>query len=92
MTPQSPGSETLARIALGDPVDHLRVAIVDRRRRLFAGAMVGFACDRAQRALPDDQRRPPFQLVAFAAAAGMIVAAYFGDQSRSLLALAAASR
>jgi phosphatidate cytidylyltransferase len=82
-------SETLARIAWALPWIAIVVTIVIVGGELFAAAMIGFACVGIAELfkMADDAR--PFALVAYAAAAALVVAALYGSQFQIVIVLAA---
>ena len=88
--PRGLRSETVARILWVIPWIVFAVTIIVVGGITFTAAMVGLAfigLSELFRMTSDDR---PLQLVAFAAAAGMIVAAYYGDSFQMVLAGAAA--
>jgi len=87
---RGPGSETIARILWVIPWIVFVVAIVIVGGLTFTGAMIVFAWIGLSELFRMTGSERPLQLVAFAAAAGMILAAYFGDQFQIVLAGAAA--
>ena len=87
---RSRGSETLARILWAVPWIVVAVTIVVVGGITFAGAMIAFAWIGLAELFRMTSSARPLQVVAFGAAAGMIVAAYYGDQYQIVLAGAAA--
>src|SRR5215211_6700514 len=85
-----PGSETIARILWAVPWVAVAVTIVVVGGITFAAAMVVFAWIGLAELFRMTSSARPLQVVAFAAAAGMIAAAYYGDQFQIVLAAAAA--
>jgi phosphatidate cytidylyltransferase len=86
-----PGTrETLARILWAIPWIIVAVVIVVVGGLTFAGAMVVFAWIGLSELFRMTSADKPLQIVAFITAAGMIAAAYFGDQYQVVLAGAAA--
>jgi phosphatidate cytidylyltransferase len=84
------GSETLARILWVLPWIVVVIAIVVVGGLLFAAAMVGFAVVGLIELFRMTRDSQPFLTVAALVAAGLIAAAYWGDQYQMVLALAAA--
>jgi phosphatidate cytidylyltransferase len=84
--PAPRSSETLSRVLWAVPAIVLAVAIIVVGGEVFAAAMIGFACVGMAELFQMTARARPFRLVAFAAAAGMIAAAYFGDSFQMVLA------
>ena len=82
-------SETLARIAWALPWLAIAVTIVVVGGELFAAAMIAFACVGLAELFQMTRDARPFLTVAFAATAGLVVAAYYGDHFQILLALLA---
>lgn len=79
-------SETLARVLWAIPAIVLAVTVVVAGGEVFAAAMVVFAWIGMSEFFRMAERARPFTLVGFAAAAGMIVAAHFGDSFQMVLA------
>lgn len=79
-------SETLSRVLWAIPAIVLAVTIIVVGGEIFAAAMIGFAWIGMAELFKMTERARPFRLVAFAAAAGMIAAAYFGDSFQMVLA------
>jgi phosphatidate cytidylyltransferase len=88
--PRRPGSETLARILWAVPWIAVAVTIVVLGGLTFAAAMVAFAWIGLSELFRMTSADRPLQVVAFAASAGMIAAAYYGDSFQIVLAGAAA--
>jgi phosphatidate cytidylyltransferase len=88
--PRSRRSETLARILWAVPWIVVAVTIVVVGGITFAAAMIVFAWIGLAELFRMTQSARPLQVVAFAAAAGMIAAGYYGDQFQIVLAAAAA--
>jgi phosphatidate cytidylyltransferase len=84
------GSETLARILWVLPWIVVVVAIVVVGGLLFAAAMAAFAAIGLIELFRMTRGAQPFLTVAIIAAAGMVAAAYYGDQYQIVLALVAA--
>ncbi len=82
-------SETLARIAWALPWIAIVVTIAIVGGELFAVAMIGFACVGIHEFFRMTADARPFMLVAFAAAAGLVAAAFYGSQFQMMIALAA---
>jgi phosphatidate cytidylyltransferase len=81
--------ETMARIAWALPWIAIAVTIVIVGGELFAAAMVGFACIGLAELFQMTRDARPFLTVSFAAAAALVVAAYYGDHFQIVLALMA---
>ena len=81
--PRRDRSETLARIAWAIPW----IAIVGGE--LFAVAMIGFACVGINEFFRMVRDARPFAVVAFAAAAALVAAAFYGSQFQMVIALLA---
>jgi phosphatidate cytidylyltransferase len=79
-------SETVARLLWAIPLIVLAVTVVAVGGEIFAAAMIAFALIGIAEFFQMTKRARPFTLVAFAAAAGMIVAAHFGDSFQMVLA------
>ena len=88
--PRPPNRETLARILWALPWIVVAITIVVVGGLTFAGAMIVFAWIGLAELFRMTSSDRPLQVVAFIAAAGMIVAAYFGSQFQIVLAAAAA--
>ena len=86
--PRRDRSETLARIAWAIPWIAIVVTITIVGGELFAAAMIGFACVIHEFCQMTKEARP-FPLVGFAAAAGLVVAAFYGSQYQMMIALVA---
>ncbi len=82
-------SETLARIAWALPWIAIAITIVIVGGELFAAAMIGFACVGMSELFRMTRDAHPFTLVAFAAAAALVVAAFYGTQYQMMIALVA---
>ena len=87
--PRRGRSETLARIAWAIPWIAIAITIVIVGGELFAAAMIGFACVGIAELFRMTGDARPFLLVAFATAAGLTVAAFYGDQYQMMIALVA---
>jgi phosphatidate cytidylyltransferase len=85
-----PRRETLARIGVAVPWIALAIFIVAVGGIPFAIAMIGFAFIGLSELFRMTRRYRPMPLVAFATAAGMVVAAYYGTQFQMVLVGAAA--
>lgn len=85
-TPRRRRSETVSRVLWAIPAIVLAVTVVVAGGEIFAAAMVVFACVGMAEFFRMTERARPFTLVAFGAAAGMIVAAHFGDSFQMVLA------
>ena len=83
--PGSVRSETLARVLWAVPWIVFAITVIAIGGPVFAVAMIGLAWAAMVEFFRMTQRARPFQLVGFAAAAGMIVAAHFGDSFQILL-------
>lgn len=83
--PRSPRSETLARIAWTVPWIAFTIAIVVVGGIAFAVAMIALASIALVELFRMTARARPFQAVGFAAAAGLILAAYLGDSFQIVL-------
>jgi phosphatidate cytidylyltransferase len=84
--PRRRGSETLARVLWALPWVVVAVAIVVFGGLLFAAAMIGFAAIGLIELFRMTRGSQPFLTVAVIVAAGMVVAAYYGDQYQIILA------
>jgi len=82
-------SETLARIAWAIPWVAIAITIVLVGEELFAAAMIAFACVGIMEYFRMAQDARPYLLVAFAAAAALCVAAFYGSQFQMMIALVA---
>ena len=78
-------SETLARLLWAVPWLVFAVTVVAMGGIVFTLAMIGLAWGCLTEFFRMTQRARPFQLAAYAAAAGMALAAYFGDSFQILL-------
>jgi phosphatidate cytidylyltransferase len=87
--PRRSRSETLARIAWALPWLAIVVTIVVVGDELFAAAMIGFACIGLTELFQMTRDARPFLTVSFAAAAGLVVAAFYGGHFQIVLVLAA---
>ncbi|MDX6582165.1 MAG: phosphatidate cytidylyltransferase [Solirubrobacterales bacterium] len=87
--PRRGRSETLARIAWAVPWIAIAITIVIVGGELFAAAMIGFACVGIGEFFRMTSEARPFLLVALAAAAALVVAAFYGSQYQMMIALAA---
>ena len=87
---RSGASETIARILWAVPWIVFAVTIIVLGGLTFAGAMIAFSWIGLSELFRMTASYRPLQVVAFAASAGMIVAAYYGDQFQIVLAGAAA--
>lgn len=87
--PRGPRSETLARVAWALPWIAIVVTIAVVGGELFAAAMIGFACVGLHELFRMTSDARPFALVGFAAAAALVVAAFYGSQFQMMIALAA---
>jgi len=82
---RSARNETLSRFLWAVPWLLFAVIVIVLGGAVFAVAMTGLAWVILGEFFRMTQRAQPFQLVAYAAAAGMILAAYFGDSFQILL-------
>ncbi len=87
--PRRKRSETLARIAWALPWIAIIITITIVGGELFAAAMIGFACVGLNELFRMTRGARPFELVAFAAAAGVCVAALYGTHFQIVIALVA---
>jgi phosphatidate cytidylyltransferase len=87
--PKRDRSETLARIAWALPWIAVVVTIVVVGGELFAAAMIAFACVGLAELFQMTRDARPFMTVSFAATAGLVVAAFYGDHFQLVLALVA---
>jgi phosphatidate cytidylyltransferase len=79
-------SETLMRVLWAIPAIILAVTVIALGGEAFAGAMVVFSWIAMGEFFRMTERARPFAIVAYAAAAGMIVAAHYGDSFHMVLA------
>lgn len=88
--PRGPRGETVKRIAVALPWIAFAIAIVVAGGIVFAAAMlaIGALCLREYLTMTEDAR--PIPIPAYAAVAGLIVAAHFGTSFNVLMVLAAA--
>jgi phosphatidate cytidylyltransferase len=82
---RSSRSETLARLLWAVPWLVFAIVVIVVGGAVFTVAMVGLAWGALIELFRMTQRAQPFQLVGFAAAAAMIVAAHFGDSFQIVL-------
>ncbi|HYH61553.1 MAG TPA: phosphatidate cytidylyltransferase [Solirubrobacterales bacterium] len=82
---RSARSETFARLLWALPWLLFAIVVIAAGGAVFTVAMAGLAILILGEFFRMTQRARPFQLVAFAAAAAMILAAYFGDSFQILL-------
>jgi phosphatidate cytidylyltransferase len=87
--PRRVRSETLARIAWAIPWIAIAITIVIVGGELFAAAMIGLAGVGIAEFFRMAGDARPFLIVALAAAAGLVVAAFYGDQYQMMIVLAA---
>lgn len=87
--PKRSHSETLARLVWALPWIAIAVTIAIVGGELFAAAMIGFACVGINEFFRMTRDARPFELVAFAAAAGLVATAFYGGQFQMMIALAA---
>ena len=87
--PRRDRSETLARIAWAIPWIAIVVTIAIVGGELFAVAMIGFACVGINEFFRMVRDARPFEVVAFAAAAALVAAAFYGSQFQMVIALLA---
>jgi phosphatidate cytidylyltransferase len=80
-------SETLARLAWALPWIAIVVTIAIVGGELFAAAMIGFGCVGIREFFRMTSDARPFTLVAFAAVAGLVAAAFYGSQYQMMIAL-----
>ena len=85
-----PRRETIARIAVAVPWIALAIFIVAVGGIPFALAMIGFSVIGLSELFRMTRRYRPMVPVAFAAAAAMVVAAYYGTQFQIVLVIVAA--
>jgi phosphatidate cytidylyltransferase len=76
----------VARVLWAVPLIVLAITVIVAGGGIFAATMVGFAIVGMAEFFRMTRRARPFELVAFAAAAGMIFAAHFGDSFQMVLA------
>lgn len=88
-SPKRNRSETVARIAWAIPWIAIIVTITIVGGELFAAAMIGFACIGLSELFRMTHDARPFELVAFVAAAGFCVAAFYGSQYQMVIVLVA---
>lgn len=74
------------RLLVAIPLAALAITIIIVGGAVFAAAMLGFACVGMLEFFGMAERAQPFASVAFVVAAGLILAAYFGDQYEMMLA------
>jgi phosphatidate cytidylyltransferase len=79
-------SETLRRILWAIPAIVVAITVVVAGGEVFAATMVVLAWIGISEFLAMTERARPFRFVAFAAAAGMIVASFYGDSFQMVLA------
>ncbi len=79
-------SETLMRVLWAIPLIVLAVTVIVFGGDIFALAMIGFACVGMNEFFRMTARARPFEWIGYAAAAGMILAAHFGDSFHMVLA------
>ena len=79
-------NETVMRVLYAIPAIVVAVTIIVAGKEVFAAAMVLVAWVGMSEFFRMTERARPFDLVAYAAAAGMIVAAHFGDSFQMVLA------
>ena len=87
--PRRSRSETLARVAWALPWIAIVVTITIVGGELFAAAMIGFACVGIEELFRMAREARPFVLVAYAAAAALVVAALYGTHFQLVIVLAA---
>jgi phosphatidate cytidylyltransferase len=87
--PRRDRSETLARIAWAIPWIAIVVTIAIVGGELFAAAMIGFACVGINEFFRMVRDGGPFEMVAFAACAALVAAAFYGDQFQMMIVLVA---
>jgi phosphatidate cytidylyltransferase len=88
--PRRRGSETVARIAWVVPWMVAVIAAIAVGGLLFAAAMAAFACVGLAELFRMGRDARPFELVAFAVAIGLVIAAYYGSQFQLVYVGAAA--
>lgn len=79
-------NETVMRVLWAIPAIILAVTVIVAGGEIFAAAMIVFACVGMSEFFRMTQRAKPFDLVGYAAAAGMIAAAFYGDSFHMVLA------
>ena len=79
-------SETVRRVLWAIPLIVLAVAVIVAGGEIFAAAMIAFAWIGLTEFFNMSARARPMQGVAFAAVAGMIIAAHYGDSFHMVLA------
>jgi phosphatidate cytidylyltransferase len=84
--PRPGRSETVARIAWAVPWIAIALTVVIVGGVVFAAAMIGFACIGLVEFFRMTRDAHPFVPVAFAAAAAMVVAAYYGTHFQIVIA------
>jgi phosphatidate cytidylyltransferase len=84
------GSETFARVAWALPWIVVIVAAISVGGLLFAAAMAVFACVGLAELFRMGRDAKPFELVSFAVAVALVVAAYYGSQFQIVIVGAAA--
>jgi phosphatidate cytidylyltransferase len=87
--PRRTPSETLARIAWAIPWIAIAVTITIVGGALFAAAMILLACVGLGELFRMTRTAQPFALVAFAAAAALVIAAYYGTHYQIVIAFVA---
>ena len=85
--PKRDRSETLARIAWAIPWIAVVVTIAIVGGELFAAAMIGFGCVGIYEFFRMVRDARPFEMVAFAACAALVAAAFYGDQFQMMIVL-----
>ena len=85
--PKRDRSETLARIAWAIPWIAIVVTIAIVGGELFAAAMIGFGCVGIYEFFRMVRDARPFEMVAFAACAALVAAAFYGDQFQMMIVL-----
>ncbi len=86
---RTPGPETVSRVLWAIPAIALAIAVIVAGGEVFAAAMIVFACIGLAEFFQMTARARPFPLAAYAAAAGIILAAHFGGSFQILLVLVA---
>ncbi len=84
--PRKRRSETLMRVLWAIPAIALAVTVIVAGGDIFAVAMVLFACVGMNEFFRMTARARPFEWIGYAAAAGMILAAHFGNSFHMVLA------
>jgi phosphatidate cytidylyltransferase len=87
--PRRSRGDTLARIAWAVPWIAIAVTIVVGGGEVFAVAMIGFACVGLAELFRMARDARPFRLAAYAAAAALVIAAFYGSQFQMMIVLAA---